>query len=265
MKKAQFTEWLFHEGRFNSGFDSFMDAVCLKLNELGIPINRVRISFRTLHPQVMAWSCIWDKETGSRVVDIGKDIIESEDYVGSPIEYIYKHQKPLRQSLVELPADAHSVLCELQAKGLTDYYACPIYFSNGPVNVSTFATDHKNGFSEQCIAFLSQVSVLVTPFIETLATRRLARNLLETYIGARTGRRILEGQIQRGDGEEIKAAIWFSDFRNFTQYTESLSLGELLDTLNMYFEIVHDCVEKNGGEILRFIGDAMLIVFPADN
>ena len=265
MKKAQFTDWLFEEGRFNSKFDSFTDAVCLKLNELGVPVTRMRISFRTLHPQVMAWTCLWDKETGSKVIDVSKAVIETEDYVGSPMEYIYDHNKPIRQSLVTLPADAHSVFCELQEKGLTDYYGCPIFFSNGPVNVSTYATDSKHGFSDHCITLLSQVSVLITPFIETLATRRLARNLLETYIGPRTGRRILEGQIERGDGEEIKAAIWFSDFRNFTQYTESLSLGELLETLNQYFEIVHDCVEKNGGEILRFIGDAMLIVFPAEN
>lgn len=264
MKKTVFIDWLFHQGRFNTGFDTFIDAVCKKLNELGIPLERVRISFRTLHPQVMAWSCVWDKGAGSSLVEVGNDILQTEDYVGSPIEYINEHHKPFRQSLLELPDDAHSVLTELRAKGMTDYYACPIHFSNGPVNVATYATNSENGFSDTCIAFLSEVSVLVTPFIENLATRRLARNLLETYIGARTGRRILDGHIQRGDGEEIKAAIWFSDFRNFTQYTESLSLRELLETLNQYFEIVHDCVEKNGGEILRFIGDAMLIVFPAE-
>ena len=265
MKKEQFTDWLFEQGRFNSKFDSFTNAVCLKIIELGVPVTRMRISFRTLHPQVMAWSCLWDKDTGSKVIDVSKAISETEEYIGSPIEFIYEHNKSIRQSLIELPEGAHSVFCELQEKGLTDYYGCPIYFSNGPVNVSTYATDFEGGFSDQCITFLSQVSVLITPFIETLATRRLARNLLETYIGPRTGRRILEGQIERGDGEEIKAAIWFSDFRNFTQYTESLSLGLLLETLNQYFEIVHDCVEKNGGEILRFIGDAMLIVFPVEN
>ena len=264
MKKTQFIDWLFSEGRFNSEFDQFMDAVCNKLNELGTPVIRSRISFRTLHPQLMAWSCVWEQNSGAELFEVSKDIIETDDYVGSPIEYIYDHNTAVRQSLVDLPADAHGVFKELQANGLTDYYACPIYFSNGSVNVATFATDSKDGFSENCVTFLSEISVLITPFIETFATRRLARNLMETYIGPRTGRRILDGQIRRGDGEEIKAAIWFSDFRNFTRYTESLSLDELLETLNKYFEIVHDCVEKNGGEILRFIGDAMLIVFPAE-
>ena len=264
MKKTQFTDWIFGEGRFNSEFDDFMDAVCHKLIELGTPVSRVRISFRILHPQLMAWSCVWEKNKGAELIEVGKDIIESDDYVGSPIEYIYDHNRPIRQSLFELPDDAHSVYCGLRDQGLTDYFACPIYFSNGAPNVATFATDSDQGFSEDCIGFLSDISVLITPFIETFATRRLARNLMETYIGPRTGRRILEGQIQRGDGEEINAAIWFSDFRNFTLYTENLNLDQLLETLNQYFEIVHDCVEKNGGEILRFIGDAMLIVFPAE-
>ena len=264
-KKEQFIDWLYYQGRFNTDFASFMDALCNQLVKFGIPVKRVRINFRTLHPQVMAWSSVWDFGLGANVNEISKQILETEDYIGSPIEFIYKQRVPFRQTLNELPDDAHSVLFELKDQGLTDYFACPITFSNGVVNASTYATDNENGFSDACIDFLSEVSVFVAPIIETLATRRLARNLLETYIGPRTGRRILEGQIQRGDGEEIKAAIWFSDFRNFTQYTETLTLDQMLEALNQYFEIVHESVDKNGGEILRFIGDAMLIVFPVDD
>ncbi len=264
MKKYEFTDWLLNSGRFNTDFASFMSAVCTKLLDFGIPINRVRISFRTLHPQVLAWTCVWDDQNGAQVVEVNREIQETDDFIGSPIEYIYQTGKPFRRSLLTLSDDAHSVLFELRSQGLTDYFAAPIEFSTDLVNVATFATNNPKGFSDHCIEFLSELAVIIAPFIETLATRRLARNLLETYIGPRTGRRILEGQIQRGDGEEIKAAIWFSDFRNFTQYTETLSLEQMLETLNQYFEIVHENVEKNGGEILRFIGDAMLIVFPVD-
>ena len=264
MKKYQLVDWLMTQGRFNTGFASFINELCNKLLELDVPVKRVRINFRTLHPQVVAWSSVWDYGVGAEVNEISKEVMATENYIGSPIQYVYENDKSFRRKLNELSDDAHSVLFELQQQGLTDYYASPIKFSTGLVNVVTFATDHPNGFSDNCITFLSELSVLVAPFIETLATRRLARNLLETYIGPRTGRRILEGQIQRGDGEEIKAAIWFSDFRNFTKYTETLSLEQMLETLNQYFEIVHENVEKNGGEILRFIGDAMLIVFPVD-
>ena len=80
------------------------------------------------------------------VEEVTKQIIETEDYQGSPIEYIYDHKTAIRQSLIELPDNAHSVLHSLKAQGLTDYYACPIEFSNGPINVCTFATNAKNGF-----------------------------------------------------------------------------------------------------------------------
>ena len=60
MKTTELMHWLLYEGRFNHDFSSFMDATCNKLVELGIPINRVRVSFRTLHPQVMAWTSVWD-------------------------------------------------------------------------------------------------------------------------------------------------------------------------------------------------------------
>ena len=264
MKITQFTHWLFYEGRFVTDFCGFIEALSLKLVELGIPVDRVRMNFRTLHPQVLAWSCIWDQSDGASVMEVPRGNEESEDFLGSPIQYVIQNEQPFRQVLGQLPDDSHSVLFELQASGLTDYCAFPVVFSNHIVNAATYSTKNPRGFTDECIDFLSQVSVLVSPFIETLATKRLARNLLETYIGPRTGRKILEGKIQRGDGEQIKAAIWFSDFRNFTQYTESLSMQQMLDTLNQYFEIVHNNVVKHGGEILRFIGDAMLIVFPVD-
>ena len=87
---------------------------------------------------------------------------------------------------------------------------------------------------------------------------------MNTYVGQGTGRKILNGMIQRGDADLINAALWFSDLRNFTHLTETLPARQLLDMLNDYFEFVSAAVSARGGEILRFIGDAMLIVFPID-
>ena len=117
MKKYEFTDWLLRVGRFNSDFASFIDAVSTKLIEIGIPINRVRISFRTLHPQVVAWTCVWDETTGAQVLEVTREVQQSEDYIGSPIEFIYKNKKPFRRSLLELTDDAHSVLFELRDSG----------------------------------------------------------------------------------------------------------------------------------------------------
>jgi len=92
----------------------------------------------------------------------------------------------------------------------------------------------------------------------------LSTSLLDTYLGKRTGKKVLSGMIKRGDADIINAALWFSDLRDFTQMTENLPEDKLLKILNDYFEYVAAAVTARGGEILRFIGDAMLIVFPID-
>ncbi|MEM7564521.1 MAG: adenylate/guanylate cyclase domain-containing protein [Pseudomonadota bacterium] len=87
---------------------------------------------------------------------------------------------------------------------------------------------------------------------------------MNTYVGQRTSQKVLSGMIKRGDADVIHAALWFSDLRNFTELTESLEATDVLKMLNDYFEFVSAAVTARGGEILRFIGDAMLIVFPIE-
>jgi len=70
--------------------------------------------------------------------------------------------------------------------------------------------------------------------------------------------------IKRGDADVINAALWFSDLREFTHLTETLPTDQVIELLNEYFEFIAAAVTSRGGEILRFIGDAMLIVFPID-
>jgi adenylate cyclase len=88
---------------------------------------------------------------------------------------------------------------------------------------------------------------------------------MNTYVGRRSGEKVLSGMIKRGDADIINAALWFSDLRNFTHLTETLTAEQVLKLLNEYFELVAAAVTARGGEILRFIGDAMLIVFPIDD
>ena len=63
-------------------------------------------------------------------------------------------------------------------------------------------------------------------------------------------------------GETIRAAIWLCDLRGFTSLSEALPRDALIEMLNQYFGPMCDAVESNGGEVLKFIGDAMLAIFP---
>jgi adenylate cyclase len=70
--------------------------------------------------------------------------------------------------------------------------------------------------------------------------------------------------IQRGSTETINAAIWYSDLRGFTYLTDRLPSDVLISLLNDHFERVVGPIEANGGEVLKFMGDALLAIFPID-
>jgi adenylate cyclase len=92
--------------------------------------------------------------------------------------------------------------------------------------------------------------------------RRTAGNLLNTYVGRSAGERILAGKIRRGFLETIHAAIWLSDMRGFTMLAEQLPPRELVDLLNRYFDCQVPPIAAHGGEVLKFMGDGLLAIFP---
>ena len=123
-------------------------------------------------------------------------------------------------------------------------------------------TRRAGGFTDDEIALFAAMIPAVAFNLEVQALRRTARTLLDTYVGRQSGGRVLEGQIQRGSGETIRAVIWLCDLRGFTNLSEQLPRDELIDLLNSYFGPMCDAVAKEGGEVLKFIGDAMLAIFP---
>ena len=186
----------------------------------------------------------------------------SEAYVGSPLQYVRERQRLLRRRLEGLDEERdHVFYHEMRAAGMTDYVAAPLVFGSGAVNVFSAATRAAGGYTGDDVERLEALANLLAPQIEIIEARRMTLGLLDTFIGPRISARILEGQVKRGDGDRIEAAFWYSDLRGFTALSESLPAGELLHLLNDYFENCADAAAARGGEILQFIGDAILIVF----
>ena len=98
--------------------------------------------------------------------------------------------------------------------------------------------------------------------VEIINQRRTASILLDTYVGNRAGERILGGQIRRGHTETMHAAIWLSDLRGFTALSDRLPAETVVDILNLYFDCQVPAIRKHGGEVLKFMGDGLLAVFP---
>ena len=122
--------------------------------------------------------------------------------------------------------------------------------------------DGPGGFSTSGLGHLHEILPVLSRLFEVHALRLTAVTLLDTYIGKHTGQRVLDGQIKRGDGEDMHAVIWFCDLRSSTSLTEALPRDAYLNLLNQYFDCMAGAVLDHGGEVLKFIGDAVLAVFP---
>lgn len=259
-------DWLRTKGRLIPDALAFVEDLCHKMIQSGIPISRVRIGFRTLHPQMEFWAYTWTESE-----DIARDwggrhgISNSPSYFGSPAEWVHQNHKTFRKKLTTLdPETDHPVLFEQAEAGLTDYIMMPLDFSDGTAAVISFVTRAKGGFSQDNSERLEKLIGTIGPIIEVHATRKIAVTLLNTYIGHRSGEKVMSGNIKRGDGEDIEAALWFCDLRNYTALSEHYNQREIFDLLNDYFQTISDIIQLYDGEILKFIGDAVLIIFPVD-
>jgi adenylate cyclase len=182
--------------------------------------------------------------------------------INSPIAAVKKTARMIRRKLHDAgcPLD-YPVLLDYQKDGGTDYVAMPMTCSSGEVNCISWATDRAGGFTEQQIEGLTEVAEALAIIVELQSTRRIARHLMDTYVGHRTGERVLSGEITRGTAQTIHAVIWFCDLRGFTALADSLPRDRLIAMLNDYFEAVVTAVVAEGGEALKFMGDGLLAIF----
>jgi len=148
------------------------------------------------------------------------------------------------------------------ADGITDDVVLPLTFSNGDVQSSAWATTQPGGFTAPELAALRRLASPLARVIEIITLRRVAAILLDTYVGNRAGARILAGQIRRGHTEVMNAAIWLSDMRDFTALSDSLPAETIVDVLNRYFDCQVPVIHAHGGEVLKFMGDGLLSIFP---
>ena len=232
----------------------------------GLPIWRFYIGLQLIHPQLQAMGFMWRRGEPVQAIARGFGIQFTPAYIGSPMQEAREQARPVRYRLAEIDESNHEVLHEIRAGGGTDYYALPMRISHGrPMPVVTFATDHEGGFSSADIDDMHRLIDMIGAVTEMHIEHSIADTLANTYLGRQVGQRILNGAIRRGDGEEIRAVLWFSDLRDFTGLNERLPPDQLLELLNNYFQLVGNALAAHGGEILKFVGDGVMAYFPAED
>lgn len=254
--------WLRREGRLQNELSAFIGELVDRLEAIGAPIWRLYLGLQTIHPQLRAMGVVWRRGEGYSEVARRYGVEFTSAYIGSPIQEVRETRRTIRHRLTELTPQHHEVLHEVAGEGGTDYLGFPVPVSRGEWPVLTIATDRAQGFSEADVLKFTTLVEHLGAVIEMHIGHRVTTTLLDTYLGRETGERILRGLIRRGDGEEIRAVLWFSDLRNYTGLSEVLPPEHVLDILNFYFETLGNALARNGGEILKFMGDGVLAIFP---
>ena len=226
----------------------------------------VALITRTLHPQLVGSSYRWTRG-GEGVLknDVTQEILDSDQYLESPLYPIFQGAGGVRRRLVgDNVALDFPVLKDIRDDGGTDYVAMPLVFTDGQINAVTMATDTPDGFSTDQLGRIYEIIPLFSRLVEVFLQRDKSVTLLGTYLGRHSGQKVLDGQIKRGDGDDINAVIWFCDLRDSSRLAQSLSRKAFLERLNTFFDAMAGAVLEHDGEVLRYIGDAALAIFPLD-
>lgn len=257
-------DWLFGPGSLATNLPDLLRGLGEALVASGAPVMRLRVGMWTIHPQQAANAFTWTRGArAAETLNVGYGVFQSPDYIGSPTQVMRETGAAVRYHLDRLdPARDHSVLFSLREAGGTDYLGIPMPTFTERLDSLFVVTDAPDGFTDADIMKFRMLARMLLPIVESLAQHQLSINVLNTYLGERTGQRVLAGKIRRGDGERIDAALWYSDLRDFTAMSERVDEDAMLDLMNEYFAHIFESVSVYGGEVLRFIGDAMLIVFP---
>lgn len=266
MNKAnEITSWLISEGRILGDGEAVVAAYASRLINAGVPLSRMNISQRFANPLLIAWGVIWTPE-GCQEYDVTHAMLDTDSYIGSPVEYVLINKKPLHKSLTALDRDtSHSSYLEFADSGGKDFYANFLEYGDGSNNVCTFITNENQGFTPEHIKLFHDTRHGLASAMEPVTMRRSTESLLRAYIGHGPARAVCEGTIKRGEHESLNAVVMFTDLRGFTAKSEKWDDTRLLEALNGYFDVVVQSVEEHGGDVLKFMGDGILSIFKIDN
>lgn len=267
-------DWLIEQALAESSIAATFEHLCARLQAIGIPVVRGRVTWPTLHPLFRAETLLWRDGEAMNFQQFDHQDSSSDDWKQSPIKWMLDHDiTVMRRRLVGPdPKLDFSLLKGLHEEGYTDFLAIRTSITGDPAKRDrgrddfglyvTWVSDRPTGFSEGDLDTLQRLQRYLAVACKTAIQPRMTANITNTYLGPTVARQVLAGQIQLGSGSRTLALVWYSDLRNSTHFSETLDEASYLDLLNDYFGCVANAAIEAGGEVLAFIGDAVLAIFP---
>jgi adenylate cyclase len=258
-----FLDWLASDLAPSENIAGLIERFGLGLAELKVSVARISAWLPTSHPELWGTQVVWVQGSPAELILRPHNTMQTDAYLNTPGQAVYSAQgKPLRWRLdgnvEELP---YPLLKQFAAEGYTDYYMRPFLLHNEQAWVA-LASRRVGGFTEAELSTAESLCRQMGWKIRVAVSDETLASLLRVYLGHNAAQRVLEGQFRRGTGSTIDAAIWFCDLRGFTQLSDAAPPTEMVKVLDEYFEAVAGPIEDAGGEILKFIGDEVMAVFP---
>ena len=263
------TEWLLSEATLITSTGELVEAFCEAALRRKIPIDRVFLGTIVPHPQAAGVAVIYDRAT-EELKELEIDPLRFEELHRdhrSPIRFVLQRGSELRAPLSKGVDLGMSDLRELREQGHTDYIGLPLSFMGRTAGAFGLSTRHPDGFSDEQLRRLRAAMPALSAVAYLVIQRLVQRTLLQAYLGQDAGSRVHRGQVRRGQGATLRAAILFADMRGFTKLSTSQPRDVVLECINAVFEVVVEAVQAQGGQVLKFMGDGLLATFgnPSDH
>jgi len=267
---AEVIDWLVQQSLRGTDEGDLLQGVCDALVAHGMPLARVMVGSGLLHPTIDSRVHLWRR--GDRVAgeDFIRNATDAEEWEKSPFRYLVEsNANSMRRHLDgAYQMGEFELLDRLKAEGGTDYFAMVTRHADPAVSyrighsISSWTIDRPGGYSEADLVALERVASAFALGYQTRAMHGTIRTLMETYLGRGAANRVMNGNIVRGQADTIDTVIWYSDLVQFTRIADEIERDQLLGLLNDYASSLVESIEEHGGEVLKFIGDGILAIFP---
>lgn len=255
-------DWLVQDGQHVADLGDFFAEFIPRMRRAGLPIDRIQFGYSLLHPLFAAQVVTWDDTMAApQVAATPLATTRTPAWTDNPIAAVIRTGRMLRRRLLDGPRDFR-ILPELVEAGYWDYVALPIRTRGRMVAVITCASRRPDAFDVGRLLQLRGLLAAAAPIFGAMQAERFTTDLLTTYLGPQTGARVRDGRIRLGDVEAIEAVLWLCDLHDFSTLTHALGAEAMVPLVNTYFEVMAAALVAHGGEILKFMGDAMLAFFP---
>ena len=270
--------WAMKEGLRGVSAGELFDGYCQKLVIAGLPLMRGHVSTQTIHPQWSGYGYTWRRELNSvHVHQFARAVGASQEWLSSPFYHVIMRarageQTPWMRRRLELGPEYRDfpALVEFHAEGATDYLCVVFTYgengdpSHGTGVVYSFTTDRPGGFRDEDIGLLRTTLPGLALAMKARSGHDIASGLLQTYLGHDAGRRVHQGAVERGSASGLRAALWYADIRGFTRASDTHPGPAIVEMLDDVFETLTAAMRSRGGQVLKFIGDAMLATFAVE-